>query len=112
MSLDTDFVGVLQWSMCPETNEPDTASSAAVVQKPAPGLMAGICSIVAGVIGFSIPIAGIVVSCAGIWLGVKGIRQGRAENYRPSIICGISGLCIAGLGIVFWVCAILFESYR
>lgn len=75
-------------------------------------MIAGIGSIVAGVIGFSIPVAGIVVSCVGIWLGIKGIRQGRAENYRPSIMCGISGLGIAGLGIVFWACAILFESYR
>ena len=112
MSLDTNHVGVQQWAMRSEENEPDTVSSGPIVQQPLPGLIAGICSIVAGVIGFSIPVVGMVASCVGIWLGVKGIRQGRVANYRPSIICGISGLSISGLGIVFWVCVILFESYR
>ena len=95
-----------------ESNEPDTGLSAPVVQKPLPGLIAGICSIAAGLIGFSIPVVGVVASCVGIWLGVKGIRQGRMANHRASIICGISGLSISGLGILFWAGVILFESYR
>ncbi len=77
-----------------------------------PGLFASIGSIVAGLIGFSLPVVGMAASCIGIWFGVKGIRQGRAANYRPGIICGIVGISVDALGIVFWVCAILFESYH
>jgi hypothetical protein len=74
--------------------------------------MAGIGSIVAGVIGFCIPVLGTVVACVGIWLGIKAIRNGRAAHYATSITCGAIGACISVLGIVFWICAILFESYR
>jgi hypothetical protein len=79
---------------------------------PQPGLIAGICSIVAGVIGFSIPVLGMLVACAGIWLGAMGIRQSRTMKYTPGMTCGIIGISLSALGIVYWVCAILFESYR
>ena len=82
------------------------------VTRPASGLIAGIGSIVAGVIGFAIPVLGMAVSCAGIWLGIKAIRNGRAARYSTSTTCGIVGASISVLGIVYWVCAVLFESYR
>jgi hypothetical protein len=97
--------------MSTEANDPDPGMTRAA-QKPLPGVIAGIGSIVAGVIGFGIPVVGILASCVGIWLGIKGIRQARAMNYRPSITFGIIGLSIDGLGIVFWVCVVCFESYR
>ena len=81
-------------------------------QTPAPGLIAGISSIVAGVIGFCIPVLGMAVSCVGIWLGIKAIRNGHAAHYSTSITCGVIGAVISVLGIVFWICAFLFESYR
>ena len=92
--------------MPPFQEDPDTAT------RPVPGLIAGIGSIVAGVIGFSIPVLGMAVSCAGIWLGIKAIRNGRAARYSTSTTCGIIGASISVLGIVYWVCAVLFESYR
>lgn len=98
--------------MPPEANDPDAGMTAPIVRKPVPGLMASIGSIVAGVIGFSIPVVGTIASCVGIWLGIKGIRQGRVGNHRPSVICGIIGISVDGLGIVFWVCVVLFESYH
>ena len=82
------------------------------VTRPAPGLIAGIGSIVAGVIGFAIPVLGMAVSCVGIWLGIKAIRNGRAVRYTTSTSCGVIGASISVLGIVYWVCAVLFESYR
>jgi protein-S-isoprenylcysteine O-methyltransferase Ste14 len=100
----------------PETEAPRAANGAvtnpAAVQNQQPGLAVGVCSIVAGVVGFSIPVLGMIASCAGIWLGVRGFRQGRAGNYAPSIVCAIIGISLSGLGIVFWVTAVLFESYR
>ena len=90
----------------PQVPDPDG------VTRPAPGLIAGIGSIVAGVIGFAIPVLGMAVSCAGIWLGIKAIRNGRAARYSTSTTCGIIGASISVLGIVYWVCAVLFESYR
>ena len=77
-----------------------------------PGLIAGIGSIVAGVIGFGIPVLGMVASCAGIWLGIIGFRRGRATKCATTTTCGIIGIALSVLGIVFWVYAILFESYR
>jgi hypothetical protein len=87
--------------MCPEANESDTGLSRPVAQNQQPGMFASIGAIVAGVIGFSLPVVGMAASCIGIWFGVKGIRQGRAAKYRPSIICGIVGISVDGLGIVF-----------
>ncbi len=94
--------------MCPEANE------SAELPPPGqqPGMFACIGSIVAGVIGFSLPVVGIAASSIGIWLGISGIRQGRAAKYRPSIICGIVGISVDGLGIIYWVCVFLFESYH
>jgi hypothetical protein len=109
----TDAVAdILDYSMCPEANEPDSKLPPPTAQNQQPGMFASIGSIVAGVIGFSLPVVGMAASCIGIWFGVKGIRQGRAAKYRPTIICGIVGISVDGLGIVFWVCAILFESYH
>jgi len=79
---------------------------------PAPGLIAGIGSIIAGVIGFSMPVLGIAISVAGIAIGVYAIRRGRAGDYSTSVKCGGAGIGMGVLGIVFWVGAILFESYR
>ncbi len=90
----------------PNPDDPDS------VTRPAPGLIAGIGAIVAGVIGFAIPVLGMAVSCVGIWLGIRAIRTGRAAHYSTSTICGIVGASISVLGIVYWVCAVLFESYR
>jgi hypothetical protein len=107
--------------MPPETIDPGNemspaTNSAVATPEPAqtaqPGLIVGICSIAAGVIGFSIPVLGMVVSCAGIWLGIKGFRQGRASNLTSSTVCGVIGASLSGLGIVFWISAVLFESYR
>jgi hypothetical protein len=107
--------------MASDANEPDPGTSAAAegavastpaVQQPLPGLVAGIGSIVAGVIGFGIPVLGVVGSCVGIWLGVRGFRAGRTANYRPSVVCSGIGMTASVLGLVFWVCAVLFESYR
>jgi hypothetical protein len=100
----------------PETGGPPAANSAVTDPAPAvnqqPGLAAGVCSIVAGVVGFSIPVLGMIASCIGIWLGVRGFQQGRAGNYAPGVICAIIGIFLSGLSIVFWVSAILFESYH
>jgi hypothetical protein len=98
--------------MCPETNESDAESPPPVAQNQQTGMFASIGSIAAGVIGFSLPVVGMAASCIGIWFGVKGVRQGRAARYRPSIICGAAGIALDGLGIVFWLSAVLLESYR
>lgn len=107
--------------MASDINDPDTGRPAAAngiipsaeaVQQLLPGLVAGVCSIVASIVGFSVPVVGMVASFAGIWLGVRAIRTGRAAGYRPSAICGGIGIIVSLLGIVFWVCVILFESYR
>jgi hypothetical protein len=105
-------VDILDQSMCPEANESETELPPPVARNQQPGMFASIGSIVAGVIGFSLPVVGMAASCIGIWFGVQGIRQGRAAKYRPSIICGMIGISVDGLGIVFWVCAVLFESYH
>jgi hypothetical protein len=81
-------------------------------RNPRPSLFFAICSIVAGVIGFGIPVVGMAVACIGIWFGIKAIRQSRAADDKPGITCGIVGLSLCILSIVYWVCAILFESYR
>jgi hypothetical protein len=93
-----------------EANKPGLSRPVAPNQQP--GMFASIGSIVAGVIGFSLPVVGMAASCIGIWFGVVGIWRGRAAKYRPSVVCGIVGIVVDGLGIVFWVCVILFESYR
>lgn|SRR5271154_7199120 len=107
--------------MSPEAHNPDTemppaenstGTNPVAVQNQQPGLIVSVCSIVAGVVGFGVPILGMIASCIGIWLGVKGVRQGRAANYTPSTICGVIGISVAGLSIVYWVSAVLFESYR
>ena len=77
-----------------------------------PGFVVSLCSIAVGLIGFGVPVLGMLASCAGIGLGIWGFRQGRAAHYTPSIACGIIGTSISVLSIVFWVCAILFESYH
>jgi hypothetical protein len=107
--------------MSPEANDPDTGTptaansevtTAAIAQNQQPGLIVSVCSMVAGVVGFGVPVLGMIAPCVGIWLGVTGFRQGRATNYTPSIICGIIGISLGGLSIVDWVSVILFESYR
>ena len=92
--------------------ENSTGTNPVAVQNQQPGLIVSVCSIVAGVVGFGVPILGMIASCIGIWLGVKGVPQGRAANYTPSTICGVIGISVAGLSIVYWVSAVLFESYR
>jgi hypothetical protein len=83
-----------------------------VAEKQQPGLVVSLCAIAAGLVGFGIPILGMIASCAGIGLGVWEFRQGRAAGYKPSAICGLIGIAISALSIVFWVCVVLFESYR
>ena len=82
------------------------------VQNPQPGLVVGLCSIAAGLIGFAVPVIGTIASLAGIGLGVWAFRQGHAARYAPSTICGLIGIAASVLGIVFWVCVVLFESYH
>lgn len=94
--------------MPPGPNDPGTV----LPPNPQPGLIASIGSIIAAVIGFGLPVIGIIASCIGIGFGIKGLRQGRAANYNPAFVCGIIGLCLSVLGIVFWVMVVLFESYR
>ena len=106
--------------MAPEAHDSATKTPPAangVVEAPValpgqPGLVIGLCSIAAGLVGFCVPILGMLASCAGIGLGVWGVRQGRAARYTPGIICGIVGIALSVLGIVFWVCVVLFESYH
>jgi hypothetical protein len=81
-------------------------------ENPQPGLVAGLCSIAAGLVGFGVPVLGTIASCAGIGLGIWGFRQGRAAHYTRGAVCGLVGVSVSVLGIVFWVCAVLFESYR
>jgi len=103
-----------------ETNGPDSeappASSGiappAAVQAAPPGLILGVGSILCGLAGFAVPILGILVAGIGIWLGVVAVRQARRASARSSLICGITGIALSVLSIVFWVCAVLFESYR
>jgi hypothetical protein len=87
-------------------------STPEVVRNPQPGLVISLCSIAAGLVGFGIPVVGVIASLAGIALGIWGFRQGRAAGYRPSATCGLIGIAASALGIVFWVCVVLFESYR
>lgn len=77
-----------------------------------PGLIAGVGSIICGLIGFGIPVLGILVACVGIWLGVLAILRARRTAARSSMICGIAGISLSVLGIVYWVCVVLFESYH
>jgi hypothetical protein len=107
--------------MYPEADDPNTVTTpapnrgvapAAPVQNRQPGFVVSLCSIAAGLVGFGVPVIGMIASFAGIGLGVWGFRQGRAAHYTPSVTCGLIGITVSVLGIVFWVCAILFESYR
>jgi len=100
--------------MLPEARDPEAGTPPPYVAVPnqQPGLIAGVCSIIAGAAGFAIPILGMVASCVGIWLGIKAIRQGRGGTYKPSVTCGIVGVSLAVLSIVYWVCVVLFESHR
>jgi hypothetical protein len=106
--------------MSNETDRPDAEAQSvssdsappAAVQKSQPGLISGIGSILCGLIGFGIPVLGILVAGVGIWLGILAILQARRTAARSSTICGIIGIALSALCIVFWVCAILFESYH
>jgi hypothetical protein len=107
--------------MSPEPTGSDTGTppplngalaTSRAVQNQQPGLVVGLLSIAAGLIGFGVPVLGMIASCAGIWLGVRGFRQSRPTHYTPGIVCGLIGVSVSILGIVFWVCAILFESYH
>ena len=99
----------------PKTGAPAEAKGAVSTPEDLPkqpGFVASLCSIAAGLIGFGVPVLGMIASCAGIGLGIWGFRQGRSAHYAPGSICGIVGVAVSVLGIVFWVCAILFESYH
>lgn len=107
--------------MPPEPNSPDPGTppplngaiaTPAAARNQQPGLVVGLCSIAAGLIGFGVPVLGMIASCAGIWLGVWGFRQSRPTHYTPGIVCGLAGISVSILSIVFWVYAILFESYH
>ena len=80
--------------------------------KQQPGLVVGLCSIGAGLVGFSVPVLGMLVSLGGIGLGIWGFRQGRAGHSPRSVACSLIGIAVSIGGIVFWVCALLFESYH
>jgi hypothetical protein len=53
-----------------------------------------------------------LASFVGIGLGIWGFRQSRAARYNRGTICGITGIAVSVLSIVYWVCVVLFESYR
>jgi hypothetical protein len=91
---------------------PDVETSHAGDQKQPPGLVMGIGSIVAGVVGFSIPVLGMAAAALGICFGLRAAVLGRRGNCVPSVICGIIGTILCGLSIAFWIGAILFESYH
>ena len=108
-------------SMSPKAHDPETAvtppshkavNPAEDAKKPLPGMIAGIGSIIAGVLAFCIPIVGMVAACVGIWLGILAVRQGRAGRYMRSVVCGAIGIAMSALSIVYWVCVVLFESYH
>ena len=105
MSLEADDSG---------THSPPTGAVMPVedAQKPLPGMIAGVGSVICGVLGFCVPVVGMVAACIGIWLGILAIRQGRVGRYTPSVVCGAIGITLSALSIVFWVCAVLFESYH
>ena len=99
--------------MPPEPHDPEAAVPGPPSgPNPQPGLILGVCSIAAGVVGFSVPVLGMVASCFGIWFGIKAIQQSRVAGYRPSITCGRIGLSLGVLGIIYWICVVLFESDR
>ena len=77
-----------------------------------PGFIIGLCSIAAGLIGFGVPVVGMLGSLAGIGLGIWGFRLGRPAHYPRSITCGLIGVTLSVLSIVFCVCVVLFSSYR
>jgi hypothetical protein len=91
------------------TPEHDPAANAPAKQ---PGFVVSLCSIAAGLVGFGVPVVGMLASLAGIGLGIWGFRQGRAAHFLRSIACGLIGIAVSVGGIVFWVCVVLFESYR
>ena len=80
--------------------------------KQQPGLVVGLCSIGAGLVGFSVPVLGMLVSLGGIGLGIWGFRQGRAAHYRRSIVCGITGISVSIVSFVFWPYVMLSSSYH
>jgi hypothetical protein len=105
--------------MSPEVDDPNTGTppaargvvaTPAAVLKPQPGLVVGLCSIAAGLIGFGV--LGMLASCAGIGLGIWGFRQGRAAHYPRSIVCGIAGIAVSVLSFVFWPYVMLSSSYH
>ena len=106
--------------MSNETNGPNAEARSvssgiappAAVSTSQPGMIAGIGSIICGLIGFGIPVLGILVACVGIWLGVLAVLRARRTMARSSTICGIAGISLSVLSIVYWVCVILFESYH
>ncbi len=81
-------------------------------QQQQPGLVVSLCAIAVGLVGFGVPILGMIASCVGIGLGIWGFRQGRVGSYTTGIVCGLVGIAVSVLGIVFWVCVVLFESYH
>lgn len=92
--------------MTPEADDP------AAISPQQPGLVIGLCSIAAGLIGFGVPVVGMIASLAGIGLGIWAFRQGRRARYRRGLICGLAGMVLSVLSIAFWVCVVLFESYH
>jgi hypothetical protein len=99
--------------MAPEIHESGPATPPAANGLVAqPGLIVGLCAIALGLIGFSIPVLGTIASCIGIWLGIGGFRHGRSMHYTPGVACGLIGISVSVLSIIYWVCAILFESYH
>jgi hypothetical protein len=112
-------LGPLDQSMFPEAHDNgapalshDGVTPTGAIQKPLPGLISGIGSMICGVFGFGVPVVGMVAACIGIWLGIRAIRQGRMGDHMTSVVCGAIGITVSALSIVFWVCAVLFESYH
>jgi len=99
-------------SNAPDSGAPRSELDAANPPVPAPGVISGVLSIIAGGAGFGIPIVGMIGSLIGIWLGIMAIRRGRSSRYSPATICGVIGLTLSVLSIAYWVSAVLFESYH
>ena len=92
----------------PQPQPAEYARPGSIQQNLQPGLIGAVCSIVAGVLGFIIPVLGIIGSGVGLWLGIKALKIGQMSKYNPTTICGVIGIAIAGLAIFYWILSIVF----
>jgi hypothetical protein len=96
-------------------HEPDTPPGAngdlptSIALPNQPGFVICLCSIAVGLAGFSFPL---LPSCVGLGLGIWGFRKGCAAHYRRSIVCGIVGISVSVLTLLFWPYVMVMSSYH